>query len=61
MGFISGWQGFRGPRFDSRVSPQTTWGRVNFTANPDPTQILTVHSVALWDSASNVVVRPTLP
>jgi len=36
-------------------------GRLNFTTNPDPTQILGVHSVALWDSASNVVVSATLP
>ncbi len=36
-------------------------GRVNFTAAPDPTEVLSVHSVALWDNTSNVVFRATLP
>lgn len=36
-------------------------GRVNFTDAPDPSQVLSVHSIAIWDDASNVVVRATLP
>jgi hypothetical protein len=36
-------------------------GRLKLTVNPDPSQILSVSSVALWDNASNVVLRTTLP
>lgn len=46
--------------FDQTLTSDSK-GRLNFSANPDPTEILTVHSVALWDSNSNVVVRTTLP
>ena len=46
--------------FETNVS-STASGRVTISANPDPTQVLGVHSVALWDSASNVVLRTTLP
>lgn len=46
--------------FAQTVTPDSK-GRLNFVSNPDPTQILSVHSVALWDSTSNVVIRTTLP
>jgi hypothetical protein len=43
------------------IATSDSKGRLKFAVNPDPTQILSVHSVALWDNASNVVVRTTLP
>ncbi|MEY2465615.1 MAG: hypothetical protein QOD03_136, partial [Verrucomicrobiota bacterium] len=36
-------------------------GQFDISATPPGADILTVHSVALWDSSSNVVVSTTLP